>query len=109
MLDHELRTTRGFNGHSIRSEPELYDENRRESQSHAHACNAGEPSETVEQLAKHSAADETPEEITSKVGAAGNSAVCSRRLSDKAGGTSLRKEGADPYQHHPGENVRKVR
>ena len=65
MLDHELRTMRGFNGHSIRSEPELY--------------------------------------------AAGNSAVCSRRLSDKAGGTSLRKEGADPYQHHPGENVRKVR
>ena len=109
MLDHELRTTRGFNGHSIRSEPELYDENRRESQSRAHAHNAGEPSEVVEQLAKHSATDQATEEITSKVGAAGNSAVCSRRLSDKAGGTSLRKEGADPYQHHPGENVRKVR
>ena len=108
MLDHELRTTRGFNGHSNRSEPELYDENRRESQSRAYAHNAGEPSEVVEQLAKHSATDQATEEITSKVGAAGNPAVCSRRLPDKAGGTGLCKESADPDQHHPGKHIRKV-
>ena len=94
---------------SVGGEAEPYNKGRGEGQSDADACNAGKPSKMVEQLAKHSAADKATKEITSKVRAAGNPAVCSRRPPDKAGGAGLRKEGADPNQHHPGEDVRKVR
>jgi hypothetical protein len=46
------------------------------------------------------------EKYASEIGSAGNSAVPSSRLADKAGGAGLCKEGADPDQHHPGEHIR---
>src|SRR6516225_2191422 len=99
----------GMDNSLIASEPELCDKSRRESQGRADACNAGEPSEMVEQLAKHGAPDQAPKEIASEIGSAGNPAVCPCRLPDEASSAGLRKKGPDPDQHHPGEHIRKVR
>src|SRR6516225_7811168 len=81
----ELRITSGFDSDLVASEAEPCDKSRCESQGRANACNAGEPSEMVEQLAKHGAANQAAEEIASEIGAAGYPAVCPCCLPDKAG------------------------
>src|SRR6516164_7403999 len=87
----EFRIRSGFDSDLVASEAEPCNKRRGESQGRANACNAGEPSELVEQLAKHGAADQTAEKIASEIGAAGNPTVRSRRLPDKTGRTGLCK------------------
>src|SRR6516162_5508741 len=105
----ELRIRSGFDSDLVASGAEPCNKSRGESQGRGNACNAGEPSEMVEQLAKHGAPDHAAKEIASEIGAAGNPAVCPCRLPDEASSAGLRKKGPDPDQHHPGEHIRKVR
>src|SRR6516162_2556476 len=94
-----------------RARPELepYGKDAPRHQGRADACNAGEPSEMIEQLTKHGAANQPAEEVASEIGAAGNPSVCPCRLPDKAGRAGLCEEGADTDQDHAGDDVCKVR
>src|SRR5262245_45275386 len=70
---------------------------------------AGRPAEMIEQLAERGASDEAAEEIAGEIGSAGDAAIVLRGLPDKAGGTGLRKEGADADQHHAGQHLDEMR
>ena len=85
-------------------EREARGQQRRDGQRRADAGDAGGPSEAVEQLAEHGAADEATEEIAGKIGSAGDAAVVAGGLADEAGGAGLCEERADADQHHAGQN-----
>jgi len=71
-----------------------------------HADDAGDPTEAVEQLTEHRAADQAAQEIAGQICSARHAAAFTGGLPDKAGCRGLRKERTGTDQNPCGQHFR---
>ena len=67
------------------------------------------PSQAVEKLAEHRAADQPSEEIAGQVDPAGRAAIGRRGATDEAGGCGLGEKRPDADKHETDQHRRKIR